>query len=349
MQVQSLQAQEILDSRGNPTVMTTLTLADGRQVSAAVPSGASTGTHEAVELRDGDQNRYAGKGVLQAVNHVNQDIAPLIVGHDPSEQRALDEATIAADGTPNKANFGANAILSVSMCLTKAAALAAGVPLYEYIARLCGQPTDTYVLPVPMCNVLNGGKHAIKSSDMQEYMLMPVGAPNFAEAVRFAAQTFHALGKLLSERGFATTVGDEGGYAPSLGDNEQPLQLMVAAIEAAGFVPGRDIALAMDPAASEFYHDGAYHLTSENAVLTTAQMIDKYADWLDKYPLVSIEDGLSEDDWDGFVAKTARLGDRLQIVGDDLFVTNPARLQKGIDLHAANSILIKLIQIGTVS
>ena len=348
MTIKSVIAQEILDSRGNPTVMATLTLDDGRFVQAAVPSGASTGSHEAVELRDGDKSRYGGKGVLRAVDHANQEIAPKLIGRDPAAQQELDEMMIALDGTPNKGHLGANAILAVSMAITKAAALEAGVPLYEYVARLFGNETNHYLMPIPMMNVLNGGKHAIKSSDMQEFMLMPVGAPSMAEAVRYGAETFHALGKLLAARGFATTVGDEGGYAPSLGNNEAPLELMVQAIKDAGYEPGRQIAIAMDPASSEFYSDGKYHLATENADLTSDELIAKYAGWLEKYPIVSIEDGLSEDDWEGFARKTAQLGDRLQIVGDDLFVTNPARLQKGIDMHVANSILIKLNQIGTV-
>ena len=349
MKVKSLFAQEILDSRGNPTVMTTLTLEDGQSVTSSVPSGASTGSHEAVELRDGDQSRYGGKGVIKAVEHVNDDLAKIVVGREVTDQQALDQEMIEADGTPNKARFGANAILSVSMALTKAAAISENMPLYQYIATLFGQPTDRYLMPVPMMNVLNGGKHALHSSDMQEYMLMPVGAPSIAEAVRYGAEVFHTLGKILNKQGLPTTVGDEGGYAPSLGDNEAPLRLMVQAIEAAGYRPGADIAIAMDPAASEFYHDDIYELASEGMTLTTEQLINRYTEWLAQYPIVSIEDGLSEDDWDGFTEKTRRLGDRLQIVGDDLFVTNPLRLQMGIERHAANSILIKLNQIGTVS
>jgi len=351
MKIKSIFAQEILDSRGNPTVYTTLTLEDGTQVAAGVPSGASTGSHEAVELRDADPARYQGKGVLRAVAHVNDIIAPQLIGQDVRAQKELDERLIALDGTPNKAKLGANAILSVSICLTKAAAAGQHLPLYQYVATLFGQPTDHYLLPVPMMNVLNGGKHAIKSSDMQEFMLFPLGRPTLAEAVRAGAETFHALGGLLKKRGFATSVGDEGGYAPSLGTNEAPLELMVEAIQAAGYQPGVDICLALDPASSEFYDAASrtYNLATENVSLTSDQLTAKYAAWLDKYPIVSIEDGLAEDDWAGFTAQTALLGDRLQIVGDDLFVTNPQRLQKGIELHAANSILIKLNQIGTVS
>ncbi len=351
MKIASIKAQEILDSRGNPTVYAQLALEDGTCSAAGVPSGASTGSHEAVELRDGDKTRYSGKGVLQAVANVNDIIAPALVGQDIEDQAALDDQMINLDGTPNKAKLGANAILAVSMSITKAAAALKKVPLYQHVAELFGQSTDHYVLPIPMMNVLNGGKHAIKSSDMQEFMLFPLGRPSIAEAVRAGAETFHVLGGLLKDSGFATSVGDEGGYAPSLGTNEAPLQLMVEAIEAAGYRPGVDIGIALDPASSEFYDADTrtYNLATEGVRLTSSELTAKYAAWLDRYPIVSIEDGLAEDDWEGFTAQTALLGDRLQIVGDDLFVTNPARLQKGIDLHAANSILIKLNQIGTVS
>ena len=351
MKIAKIQAQEILDSRGNPTVLSTLILEDGRQVQAAVPSGASTGSHEAVELRDGDASRYGGKGVLQAVANVNEVIAPVLQGREVNDQLALDQMMIKLDGTPNKGKLGANAILSVSMAITKAAALSKNVPLYQHVAELFGNDTSRYLLPVPMMNVLNGGKHAIKSSDMQEFMLMPIGLPTVVEAVRAGAEIFHTLGKILKERGFATTVGDEGGYAPSLGNNEAPLELMVTAIEKAGYAVGTQVAIALDPAASEFYEaqTGKYQLATENLSLTSDELIAKYDHWLEQYPIVSIEDGLAEDDWDGFVKQTALDGQRLQIVGDDLFVTNIERLQKGIDLHAGNSILIKLNQIGTVT
>lgn len=351
MKIAKIFAQEILDSRGNPTVLTTLTLANGQTVISGVPSGASTGSHEAVELRDDDKKRYGGKGVLQAVANVNEIIAPALVGEEVTDQEALDQQMLALDGTPNKAKLGANAILSVSMAITKAAALSEEKPLYQYIAELFGNKTDHYTLPIPMMNVLNGGKHASKSSDMQEFMVMPLGAPSMAEAVRYGAEVFHQLGKLLAAQGFATTVGDEGGYAPSLGTNEAPLELMVQAIKAAGYEPGKDICIALDPAASEFYleAEGKYNLATEGTKLTNSELTAKYAAWLDKYPIVSIEDGLAEDDWVGFAEQTAKLGDRLQIVGDDLFVTNPLRLREGIEKKAANSILIKLNQIGTVS
>ncbi len=351
MKIKTIVAQEILDSRGNPTVWTTLTLENGVTAVSGVPSGASTGSHEAVELRDGDASRYGGKGVLKAVANVNEIIAPALVGMEVTEQKAIDEKMLALDGTENKGKLGANAILSVSMAVTKAGALSKNEPLYQYIAELFGNQTDHYTLPIPMMNVLNGGKHASKSSDMQEFMVMPVGAPTMAEAVRYGAEVFHKLGKLLAARGFATSVGDEGGYAPSLGTNEAPLELMVEAIKAAGYEPGKQVAIALDPAASEFYlaEEGKYNLATEGKKLTSQELIERYAMWLDKYPIVSIEDGLAEDDWEGFVEKTAKLGERLQIVGDDLFVTNPVRLQKGIEMKAANSILIKLNQIGTVS
>lgn len=351
MKIKSVMAQEILDSRGNPTVWTTLTMEDGRVTTSGVPSGASTGSHEAIELRDGDKSRYGGKGVLKAVANVNEIIAPALVGMEVTAQKEIDDKMLALDGTENKAKLGANAILSVSMAVTKAGALSQNKPLYQYVAELFGNSTDHYVLPIPMMNVLNGGKHASKSSDMQEFMVMPVGAPTMAEAVRYGAEVFHKLGKILAARGFATTVGDEGGYAPSLGTNEAPLELMVEAIKAAGYEPGKQVAIALDPAASEFYlaEEGKYNLATEGKKMTSQEMIQRYAEWLDKYPIVSIEDGLAEDDWEGFAEKTAKLGDRLQIVGDDLFVTNPLRLQKGIEAKAANSILIKLNQIGTVS
>jgi len=349
MKITSIRAQEILDSRGNPTVQAFLTLDDSSIHSAAVPSGASTGSHEALELRDGDKARFGGKGVLKAVINVNEKIAPVLIGLDPTAQKDIDQKMIQLDGTETKSVLGANAILAVSMAVTRAGAHAKNMPLYAYIATLFGNPTDHFTLPVPMMNVLNGGKHAAKSSDMQEFMIMPVGAPSICEAVRYAAETFQVLGKLLHDAGHATTVGDEGGYAPSLGTNEAPLKLIVEAITKAGYKPGKDIAIALDPASSEFYEGGVYNLASEGTKKTSAQMIELYKKWKSEYPIVSLEDGLAEDDWDGWVELTKVLGSSTQLVGDDIFVTNVTRLQKGIELKAGNSILIKLNQIGSVT
>lgn len=349
MKIVKVIAREILDSRGNPTVETTVELENGLKATSAVPSGASTGSHEALELRDGDAKRYGGKGVLQAVENVNTSIAQKVVGMEVTDQAKVDEVMLALDGTPSKSVLGANAILSVSMAVCKAAALAKGVPLYQHIAELFGNPTDHYTMPIPMMNVLNGGKHAIKSTDMQEFMIMPIGAPSIREAVRYGAEVFATLAKILKKQGFATTVGDEGGYAPSLKANEEPLKLMIQAITEAGYVPGKDIAIALDPASTEFYSDGKYQLATEGKSLTSSEMVELYAKWIGQYPIVSIEDGLSEDDWAGFAEMTAKVGATTQIVGDDLFVTNPERLQKGIDAKAGNSILIKLNQIGSVS
>lgn len=349
MKIAKIMAREILDSRGNPTVEATVELENGLKATSAVPSGASTGSHEALELRDGDSKRFGGKGVLKAVTNVNGVIASKMVGMDPVDQAAIDAALLALDGTPSKEVLGANAILAVSMAVCKVAAMAKGVPLYQHVAELFGNPTDKYVMPIPMMNVLNGGKHAIKSTDMQEFMIMPIGAPSLREAVRYGAEVFAVLAKILKKMGFATTVGDEGGYAPSLSANEEPLKLMIQAITEAGYVPGKDIAIALDPASSEFYADGKYDLATEGKKLSSSEMVALYAKWVEQYPIVSIEDGLAEDDWAGFTEMTAQVGSTLQIVGDDLFVTNPERLQKGIDLKAGNSILIKLNQIGTVS
>jgi enolase len=349
MQIRQIQAQEILDSRGNPTVETKITLDNGISASAAVPSGASTGTHEALELRDGDENRYLGKGVLKAVANVNNVIAPELIGMDVTDQKALDEKMIELDGTSHKTKLGANAILSVSMAAAKAAAQVKEMPLYAYISTLFGKKPETYTIPLPMMNVLNGGKHALGSADMQEFMIMPIGAPNFQEALRWGSEIFHILGKILKEQGQQTTVGDEGGYAPRLDSNEAPLQLIVEAIKKAGYEPGKDVAIAMDPAASEFYKDGKYNLAIEGKKLTSEELVDRYTEWVEKYPIVSIEDGHAEDDWQGFKLMVEKLGDKIQIVGDDLFVTNPERLKKGIEEKAANSILIKLNQIGTVT
>jgi enolase len=310
-----------------------------------VPSGASTGENEAVELRDGDKKRYGGKGVLTAVKNVNETIAPRLIGINPSCQGEIDRMMIELDGTPNKGKLGANAILGVSMAVARAAATAAKLPLYAYL----GGPGATR-LPVPMLNIVNGGKHADNSMDLQEFMVMPIGAPTFAEALRYAAETFHALKKILSGKGYATGVGDEGGFSPNLKSNEEACEVIVEAIEAAGFKPGRDVAIALDPAASSFYEGGRYNLAkSGQGVKTSDQMTELYADWVGKYPIVSIEDGLAEDDWAGFKAHTATLGGRIQIVGDDIYVTNTEFVARGIKEKTTNAVLIKLNQIGTVS
>ena len=336
---------EILDSRGNPTVRTWCRLDGGIEVSASVPSGASTGEREAIELRDGDMARYGGKGVLRAVENVNAIIAPRLVGMDPTRQEEIDRLMIELDGTANKGALGANAILGVSMAVAKAASRARDLPLYAYL----GGPGASR-LPVPMMNILNGGKHADNSVDLQEFMVMPVGAPTFAEALRYGAETFHALKKILSSRGYATAVGDEGGFAPDLESNDEACRVIVEAIEAAGYTPGRDIALALDPAASSFFEDGAYHLArSGQGRKTSGEMTALYGEWVEKYHVVSIEDGLDENDWEGFQAQTAELGGRAQIVGDDLFVTNARFVERGIREGSANAVLIKLNQIGTVT
>ncbi len=337
-------AREILDSRGNPTVEVDVILEDGTLGRAAVPSGASTGAYEAVELRDPDNPRYLGKGVATAVKNVNDLIAPEIVGLDATCQVEIDQILLELDGTPNKGKLGANAILGVSLACAKAAAEAVGLPLYQYLGGV-----NAKKLPVPMMNILNGGKHADNNVDIQEFMVMPVGAKNFAEALRMGAEVFHSLKKVLKGKGLNTAVGDEGGFAPDLASNEEALAAIVQAIEAAGYKPGQDVGLALDVAATEIYKDGKYHLASENKALTSAEMVDFYLDLLDKYPVLSIEDGLAEDDWDGWKLFTEKAGSRLQIVGDDLFVTNTARLAKGIAAGTANSILIKVNQIGTLT
>jgi enolase len=342
--IEDIQAREILDSRGNPTVEVEVLLMSGESGVAAVPSGASTGAHEAVELRDGDKSRYGGKGVLKAVRHVNEAISEAIVGLDASDQIALDEIMIELDGTPNKSSLGANAILGVSLAVAKAAANAQQQPLYRYLGGVAAR-----TLPVPMMNILNGGKHADNSTDMQEYMILPVGAHSFREALRMGAEVYQSLKKVLHGKKYNTNVGDEGGFAPSLGSNREALELIIAAIEAAGYKPGIDICLGMDPASSEFYQDGKYVLAKENRTLTSAEMIDLYEQWIGEYPIISIEDGLAEDDWDGWKLLRQRLGDRVQLVGDDLFVTNTERLKRGIQERSANSILIKLNQIGTLT
>jgi enolase len=337
-------AREILDSRGNPTVEADVLLESGVMGRAAVPSGASTGTKEAVELRDGDKQRYMGKGVLKAVEFVNTEIAEAIIGLDAMEQAFIDQTMIELDGTDNKSRLGANAILAVSMAVAKAAAEESGLPLYRYLGG-----ASRMEMPVPMMNIINGGAHATGGADIQEFMIVPVGSQSFREALRCGAEIFHHLKDILHHRGLSTTVGDEGGFAPSLGSNEAALKVIVEAIEAAGYVPGADVAIAMDPAASEFYKDGKYHLKADGLTLTSAQIVDMYATWVDKYPIVSIEDGMSEHDWEGWKMLTDRLGKTTQLVGDDVFVTNTKILSEGIKQGIANSILIKINQIGTLT
>ncbi|MFH2124064.1 MAG: phosphopyruvate hydratase [Pseudomonadota bacterium] len=343
--ISSLSALEILDSRGNPTVRVLCCLSNGIQVSASVPSGASTGEYEAVELRDGDKKRYNGKGVLKAVENVNTLIAPNLTGVNPARQAEIDRLMINLDATPNKARLGANATLGVSMVVAKAAAAASALPLYAYL----GGPGASR-LPVPMMNIINGGKHADNSVDFQEFMVMPVGAPTFSEALRYGTETFHALKRLLKQKNYSTAVGDEGGFAPNLQSNNEACELIVDAIEAAGYRPGLDLAIALDPAASSFFADGAYHLDkSGQGTKNSTEMTQLYAQWLDSYPIVSIEDGLDENDWQGFKEHTSAIGNRSQIVGDDLFVTNTRFIARGIEEKSANSVLIKLNQIGTIT
>ncbi|MFQ6058937.1 MAG: phosphopyruvate hydratase, partial [Anaerolineae bacterium] len=342
--IEDITAREILDSRGNPTVEVDVLLVGGALGRAAVPSGASTGVHEALELRDGDEGRYGGKGVLQAVRNVNEEIAEELIGWDALDQKGIDEFLMGLDGTPNKERLGANALLGVSLAVAKAAAQALDLPLYRYLGGV-----SAHVLPVPLMNILNGGKHAADSTDLQEFMIAPVGAESFAEALRWGAEIYHRLKKVLKGKGYNTNVGDEGGFAPSLGSNAEAVELILEAISAAGYEPGRDVYIALDPAASEFYQDGKYVLKKEGRELTSVQMVDFYADWVEKYPILSIEDGLAEDDWEGWQRLTGRIGQRVQIVGDDLLVTNVERLRLGIERRAANSILIKLNQIGTLT
>jgi len=342
--IAEIRAREIIDSRGNPTIEVDVKLHGGALGRAAVPSGASTGVHEALELRDGDPRRFGGKGVTRAVANVNGPIADALRGADAAAQRALDERLIALDGTENKSKLGANAMLGVSLAAAHAAAAAAGVALYRYLNP------GASVMPVPMMNVLNGGKHADSSVDMQEFMIVPLGAPSFAEAIRMGAEVFHALASVLKERGQSTNVGDEGGFAPNLRNNEEPIEVILEAIAKAGYRPGADVALALDPASSEFYENGRYVFArSDKKARDSAQMTRLYSDWIDRYPIVSIEDGLAEDDWAGWQTLTRELGARVQLVGDDLFVTNPKRLERGIREHSCNSILIKLNQIGTLT
>ncbi len=343
--IESVWGREILDSRGNPTLEVQVTLAGGETGIAGVPSGASTGAHEAVELRDEDAARYSGKGVLRAVQHVNEELAEAVLGLDAFDQFGVDQAMREADGTENKGRLGANAILGVSLAVARAAADVAGLPLYRYL----GGP-NARVLPVPMMNILNGGKHASGSNvDMQEFMVMPIGAPTFSEGLRWGTEVFHALKGVLTKLGAATTVGDEGGYGPSLPSNEAALDAVLEAIAKAGYEPGRDLVIALDPAATEFFEDGKYVLRGEGRTLSGDEMIDFWQDWIERYPIASIEDGLAEDDWEHWSALESRIGSRVQLVGDDLFVTNPKRLSRGIRENAGNAILVKLNQIGTLT
>ena len=342
--IKSIRAMEILDSRGNPTIKAYVTLDNGLTASASCPSGASTGENEAVELRDG-KGRYGGKGVMKAVAKVNEIIAPVLIDMDPSRQAEIDHLMITLDGTPNKEKLGANAIVSVSMAVARAAALAADLPLYAYLG---GQ--GALRIPMPMMNILNGGKHADNNVDLQEFMVMPVGAPTFSEALRYCVETFHALRGILSKKGYATGVGDEGGFAPNLKSNDEACEVIIEAIKAAGYKPGKDIAIALDPAASSFFENGIYDLAkSGQGKKNSAEMVAFYKTWIEKYPIVSIEDGLAETDWEGFRLQTATQGEKIQIVGDDIFVTNTKFISRGIQEKTANSVLIKLNQIGTVT
>ena len=342
--IESIEGREVLDSRGNPTVEVTVSLLGGAQGSAMVPSGASTGAHEAVELRDSDPKRYGGKGVLTAVNNVNDAIQDRLIGIDAQNQGLVDHAMLELDGTANKSKLGANAILGASLAVARAAAKALDVPLYRYLGG-----TFAHVLPVPMMNILNGGKHAENSTDFQEFMILPVGATSFSEAVRMCAEVYASLKKVLHDRKLNTNVGDEGGFAPSLTSNRDALEMIMAAIDQAGYKAGKDIFLGMDGAASELYHNGQYVLEREGRTLSAAEMVSLYEGWVSQYPVISIEDGLAEDDWEGWALLTSRLGNKVQLVGDDLFVTNTQRLKRGIDTNIANSILVKLNQIGTLT
>jgi enolase len=342
--IEEVIGREVLDSRGNPTVEVEVLLLDGSWGSAIVPSGASTGVHEAVELRDGDKKRYGGKGVLKAVENVNDILAEELIGCDVFDQKGIDEMMIEIDGTANKGKLGANAILGCSLAVAKAAANSLDMPLYAYLGGVYA-----HVLPAPMMNILNGGKHAADSTDLQEFMIMPLGAPTFREAMRWGVEVYHALKKVLAGKNYATGVGDEGGFAPSLGSNEEAIEVILEGIEKAGYKPGEDVFIALDPAASEIYEDGMYNLAKEGRKLSGAEMVDFYADWVNKYPIVSIEDGLAEDDWDSWVLLTEKLGDKIQIVGDDLLVTNVERVERAMDLKACNSLLCKVNQIGTLT
>ncbi|GAB4267823.1 MAG: phosphopyruvate hydratase [Methylomicrobium sp.] len=343
-EIVDIRAREVLDSRGNPTIETEVVLASGVMGSAMVPSGASTGEREAIELRDGDKSRYLGKGVLKAVNNVNTEIRSAVLGMDAGDQSAIDKKMIELDGTENKARLGANAILSVSMAAAHAEAKDAGLPLYNYM-----NTTGEFIMPVPMMNIINGGSHADNSVDLQEFMILPVGAPNFREAIRYGAEVFHNLAKVLKGKGLATTVGDEGGFAPNLSSNEEAIEVILEAIEKAGYKAGQDIYLGMDAASSEYYKDGKYVLAAENRSFSSEEMTDFFVEWVSKYPIISIEDGLDQNDWAGWKYHTEKLGGKIQLVGDDLFVTNPKILKEGIEKSIANSILIKVNQIGTLT
>jgi len=339
-----VKAREVLDSRGNPTVEAEVYLASGIVGSAMVPSGASTGEREAIELRDGDKARYLGKGVLNAVNFVNTEIREAVIGMSAADQAGLDQKLIALDGTPSKSRLGANAILGVSLAAARAAALEEGVPLYRFL-----NTSGEFILPVPLMNIINGGSHADNSVDLQEFMIVPVGAPTFREAIRYGAEVFHNLKKVLTARGLATTVGDEGGFAPNLSSNEEAIEVILEAIALAGYKAGEDIYLALDAASSEYYKDGRYELSAEGRSFNSAEMNDFFVNWVEKYPIISIEDGLDQNDWAGWKDQTEKLGHKVQLVGDDLFVTNPETLREGIEKGIANSILIKVNQIGTLS
>ncbi len=346
--ITQITAREILDSRGNPTVEADVLLSDGASGRAAVPSGASTGTLEALELRDGDPKRYLGKGVLKAVANVNETIQPALRGREATDQTGIDRLMIELDGTPNKEHLGANAILAVSVATAKAAASSAGEPFYRYLGEQFGN-TGPYRMPVPQMNIINGGAHADNAIDFQEFMIFPTGAPRFSEALRYGVEVFHSLKKVLLEKGLTTAVGDEGGFAPEIQSNEEAVLVLIEAIERAGYRPGEDIMIGLDVASSEFYADGRYTLQAEGRTLDSAAFVDYIDEWVSKYPIVSVEDGMAENDWDGWVRMTQRLGDRCQLTGDDVFVTNTAILTKGIELGVANSILIKLNQIGTLT
>ena len=342
--VKQVKGREVLDSRGNPTVAVEVTLSEGTIGQAAVPSGASTGTYEAVELRDGDKKRYGGRGVLQAVKHVNETIAPAIKGIAAADQEAIDRTLIELDGTDNKARLGANAILGTSLAVAHAAANSLGIPLYSYLGQ-----ANEQTLPVPLLNILNGGRHAANSTDFQEFMVVPAGATSFGQSLQMGTEVYHSLKKVLKDAGLSTNVGDEGGFAPSLPSNKEAIEAVLSAIEQAGYQPGRDCFIALDPAASEFYRDGRYALEREGTRLTSAEMVEFYVKWTSAYPIISIEDGMAEDDWNGWKLITEKLGDKVQLVGDDLYTTNVSRLNRGIDTKASNSILIKLNQIGTLT
>jgi enolase len=350
MRILQVAAQELLDSRGNPTVEATVYLDNYMKASGMAPSGASTGRFEALELRDNDPQRYLGRGVLRAVQNVSAIISPALVGQNVTDQRAIDHILIGLDGTDNKSYLGANAVLAVSIACLRGGACVQHIPVYQHVAALCDRPPEgPYSMPVPLVNLIDGGRHASGSSDFQEYMIVPLGAPTFVEAVRWSAEIFHHLKTVIENRGWPTTVGDEGGYAPPVISNEEPLQLLMAAIADAGYTPGDEVALALDVAASEFCEGGRYRLTKDGVVLTSEELVDLLVDWTERYPLVSIEDGLAQDDWDGFALLKRKTETRIQIVGDDLFATNPARVRIGAAKDAANSVLIKVNQIGTIT